>query len=185
MRQLLVLMVAGLSLLTGCAPNPEMQDAAQRLRESQGRLAMSEARAQCVMATNLPPGNKIVETCAHGLAPDFYRQIVARDNAQLERDLPAVVPSVTPVPPLEAVSAAVPSPPPPVQPAPAVQPISQPANLSLGPGVPQVGLPFGNRTLVYGTNGGLDVYTPPPAPVPYTGFPSVQPSFDSQPSQPW
>jgi hypothetical protein len=183
MRQLLVAMVAGLSLLTGCALDPGMQDSVHRLRESEARLAMSEARAECVVATNLPPGNKIVETCARGMVPDIYQQLVARDDAERDRDLPPVVQPVAPVPPIEAVSPVIPSLPPaqPIQPAPAVQPISPPVNLSSGPGVPEAGLPFGTRTLVYGPNGGLEVYTPPATPVPYTGFPSVQPSFGPQP----
>lgn len=180
MRHLFLAPVVSLSLLTGCATGVGTQSDLQRLRDAQARLAISEARAQCVVATNLPPENKIVETCVRGMVPDLYQQIVARDNAQLERDAPPVSQPTKLAPPIEAVSPSLPQTQP-AQPAPAVQPVSPPVNLSDGPSVAPAGLPFGNRTLVYGPNGGLEVYTPPPAPVPYTGFPSVQPSFGPQP----
>lgn len=171
MRQFLA-PVTALVLLTGCAS----QDTVQRLRESEARAAMSEARLQCQVATNLPPNNKIVEECARGVAPDNYQRLVARDNAEQQSFAPNAQP-VTPAPSIMAASPVVPTLPTvqPVEPTQSV-PLMPSPYLNSGPSAaPARTLPFGNRTLVYGPNGGLNVYTPPPTPVPYYGAPTVQP----------
>ena len=185
MRHGLVATVGGLLLLTGCATGAGMQNDFHQLREAQARLAMSKARAQCVVATNRPPGNKIVETCARGMAPNIYQEIVAGDNAQLEMDLP---PSVQPAPSTLPLV----SPQPPI--APQIPQTTAPLDLyspSARSGCSNVGsvamdcdgspgYRLGNQTWVHAPGGGLEPYNPSAAPVPYTGFPSVQPSFGSE-----
>ena len=149
---------------------------------------MSEARAECVVATNLPPGNKIVETCARGMAPDIYQQLVARDDAERDGTSRPLCSRSRRFLPIEAVSPVIPS-----LPAgsansagSAVQPDSPPVNLSSGPGVPEAGLPFGTRTLVYGPNGGLEVSLRQPLRCHTLGFlpfspPSVRSCGDAMP----
>lgn len=85
MRQIIVALAGVVFLLSACASEPGTQSGYQNLREAQSQLALAEARSRCVMATNLPPENKIVQTCINAMAADIYPEIVARDAAQMER----------------------------------------------------------------------------------------------------
>src|SRR5580704_14924715 len=56
------------------------------LRDSEIRGALIQSRVECEMATGLPAGNQIVETCAQGGVAIELKRIEAEDNANLQRD---------------------------------------------------------------------------------------------------
>jgi hypothetical protein len=69
------------------APGGCDDGASQRLQQAEARGAQQEALMRCRMTTDWRPGDpvldKIVQTCAEGLAPDIYQREMAGDRARL------------------------------------------------------------------------------------------------------